>query len=102
MCTSLVPEIGYDKAAQIAYEAFNTNKTIKQVLKDNKVLSDQKIDNLLNPKLMIKPKIVSLDSFEKNNVTWNRIFLNTFLFLFCIFNMPYNLFIIFIKRSSFS
>jgi hypothetical protein len=26
------------------------------VLKDNKVLSDQKIDNLLNPKLMIKPK----------------------------------------------
>jgi len=56
MCTSLVPEIGYDKAAQIAYEAFNTNKTIKQVLKDNKVLSDQKIDDLLNPKLMIKPK----------------------------------------------
>jgi len=56
MCTSLVPEIGYDKAAQIAYEAFNTNKTIKQVLKDNKVLSDKKIDDLLNPKLMIKPK----------------------------------------------
>ena len=56
MCTSLVPEIGYDKAAQIAYEAFNTNKTIKQVLKDNKVLSDKKIDDLLNPKLMIKTK----------------------------------------------
>ena len=56
MCTSLVPEIGYDKAAQIAYEAFNTNKTIKQVLKDSKILSDQKIDDLLNPKLMIKPK----------------------------------------------
>ena len=56
MCTSLVPEIGYDKSAQIAYEAFKKNKTIKQVLKDNKVLSDKKIEKLLDPKLMIKPK----------------------------------------------
>ena len=56
MCTSLVPEIGYDKAAQIAYEAFKKNKTIRQVLKDNKILSDKKIEQLLDPKLMIKPK----------------------------------------------
>ena len=56
MCTSLVPEIGYDKSAQIAYEAFKKNKSIKQVLKDNKVLSDKKIEKLLDPKLMIKPK----------------------------------------------
>ncbi|SVB73553.1 uncharacterized protein METZ01_LOCUS226407 [marine metagenome] len=56
MCTSLVPEIGYDKAAQIAYEAFKKNKTIRQVLKDNKLLSDKKIEKLLNSKLMIKPK----------------------------------------------
>jgi len=56
MCTSLVPEIGYDKAAEIAYEAFKKNKTIRQVLKDNKILSDKKIEQLLDPKLMIKPK----------------------------------------------
>ena len=56
MCTSLVPEIVYDKAAQIAYEAFKNNKTIRQVLKDNKILSDKKIEQLLDPKLMIKPK----------------------------------------------
>ena len=30
MCTALVPLIGYDEAAQIAYEAYNTNKTIKE------------------------------------------------------------------------
>jgi fumarate hydratase class II len=56
MCTSLVPEVGYDKAAQIAYEAFKKNKTIRQVLKDNKILSDEKIEKLLDLKLMIKPK----------------------------------------------
>ena len=56
MCTSLVPEIGYDKAAQIAYEAFKKGKTIREVLKENKILSDKKIEKLLDPKLMIKPK----------------------------------------------
>ena len=56
MCTSLVPEVGYDKAAQIAYEAFKKNKTIREVLKDNKILSDEKIEKLLDLKLMIKPK----------------------------------------------
>ena len=56
MCTSLVPEIGYDKAAQIAYEAFKKGKTIREVLTENKILSDKKIEKLLDPKLMIKPK----------------------------------------------
>ena len=56
MCTSLVPEVGYDKAAQIAYEAFKKNKTIREVLKDNKIFSDEKIEKLLDLKLMIKPK----------------------------------------------
>jgi len=56
MCTSLVPEIGYDKAAQIAYEAFKKNKTIREILRENKILSDKKIEKLLDPKLMIKPK----------------------------------------------
>ena len=56
MCTSLVPEIGYDKAAQIAYEAFKKGKTIREILRENKILSDKKIEKLLDPKLMIKPK----------------------------------------------
>ena len=45
-----------DKAAQIAYEAFKKGKTIREVLKENKILSDKKIEKLLDPKLMIKPK----------------------------------------------
>lgn len=56
MCTSLVPVIGYDKAAEIAYEAYKENKTIREILKSRNILSDKQIDKLLNANLMIKPK----------------------------------------------
>ena len=56
MCTSLAPVIGYDSAAEIAYEAYNSGKTIRQVLKDKKILSDKEISKILDPKSMIKPK----------------------------------------------
>jgi len=56
MCTSLAPVIGYDKAAEIAYEAYKKNKTIREVAKSKKVLSESQLDKLLNPRNMIKPK----------------------------------------------
>ena len=42
MCTSLAPIIGYDAAAKIAYEAFESGKTIREVILDKKLL-DKKI-----------------------------------------------------------
>ena len=56
MCTSLAPIIGYDKASEIAYEAYKKNKTIKEVAKAKKILSDDELDSLLDPFKMIKPK----------------------------------------------
>ena len=56
MCTALVPEIGYDKAAEIAYEAYNTNKTVREVAKAKKLMSDKRLDYLLNIKEMVKSK----------------------------------------------
>ena len=56
MCTALVPEIGYDKAAEIAYEAYNSNKTVREVAKEKKLMSDEKLNCLLNIKEMIKSK----------------------------------------------
>ena len=56
MCTALAPVIGYDEATKIAYEAYNSGKTIRQVLKDKKILSDKEISKILDPKSMIKPK----------------------------------------------
>ena len=56
MCTSLVPVIGYDKAAELASQAFKENKTIKEIAKEKKILSEADLDKLLNPQTMIKPK----------------------------------------------
>ena len=54
MCTSLVPVIGYDKAAEIAYKAFNKNKTVREIVLDENILDKKEIDRLLNHKNMIK------------------------------------------------
>ena len=56
MCTSLVPIIGYDKAAEIAYEAYRSNKTIKEIVRKKKIISAEDLEKLLDPKTMIKPK----------------------------------------------
>ena len=52
MCTSLVPAIGYDKAAEIAYKAYNSGKTVREVALEEKILDKSFIDELLNPSKM--------------------------------------------------
>ena len=56
MCTSLAPILGYDAAAKIAYEAYSSNKTIREVLKEKNIFSDKELSKILNPKSMLKPK----------------------------------------------
>ena len=56
MCTSLAPIIGYEKAAKIAYEAYNSGKTVKQVVLDNNILPKEEAESILNPKNMLKSK----------------------------------------------
>jgi len=47
MATALAPEIGYDKAAAIAKEAYDSDKTIREVATERSGLSKEKIDQLL-------------------------------------------------------
>jgi fumarate hydratase class II len=56
MCTSLAPILGYDAAAQIAYEAFKTGKTIREVVLEKELIDKKIIDKVLDPRNMIKPK----------------------------------------------
>ena len=56
MCTSLVPAIGYDKAAEIAYKAYKQNKTVREVALEENILSKEEIEKLLDHKNMIKSK----------------------------------------------
>ena len=56
MCTSLAPMIGYDKAAEIAKESFRSGKTVRQVARERKLLSDDEVDKALDPRRMTEPR----------------------------------------------
>jgi fumarate hydratase class II len=55
LCTSFAPVIGYDQAAALAKEAFQTGKTIREVARSKRILSDEQIDRILDPRKMLKP-----------------------------------------------
>ena len=49
MCTALAPEIGYEAAAKLAKEAYKSGKTVRQVAKEQNVLPDRRLAELLDP-----------------------------------------------------
>jgi fumarate hydratase, class II len=55
--TALSPAIGYDAAAAIAKEAAASGKTIREVAKLKTNLSEEQLDQLLNPEEMTKPSL---------------------------------------------
>ena len=61
MCTSLAPVIGYDKAASIAKKAFKNDKTVRQVCIEDKILSNEELEKILDPFSMIQPN----DDYKK-------------------------------------
>jgi fumarate hydratase class II len=48
LATAFVPAIGYDRAASLAREAFEKNKTIREMAREKRVLSEEEIDKVLN------------------------------------------------------
>ena len=50
--TALCPIIGYQKSAEIAKKALKTGKTIRQLVLEEKILSEQECDKILDPKSM--------------------------------------------------
>jgi len=56
LVTALNSHIGYDKAAWVAKTAFKENKTLKQVLLENKLLDEKTIDVALDPRNMTSAK----------------------------------------------
>lgn len=49
MVTSLAPRIGYDKAAEIAKEAYKTGRTVREVALEMKVLPREELEKALDP-----------------------------------------------------
>ncbi len=55
MVTSLVPLIGYDRAAEIAKESARTGKTVRELCREQKVLPEEELNKALDPAEMTKP-----------------------------------------------
>ena len=56
MATALNPYIGYEKAAEIAKEAFKTDKTVREVCLEWNVLPPEQLAEVLDPWKMIAPR----------------------------------------------
>jgi fumarate hydratase class II len=53
MVTPLALKIGYNRAAELAHEAYHTGKTIRELLSEKGVLSADEIAKVLDPRKMI-------------------------------------------------
>jgi fumarate hydratase class II len=56
MVTALNPYIGYDKAAEIAKEAYRTKKSLREVILEKKIMSEEKLNEVLEPYSMTTRK----------------------------------------------
>ncbi|MGJ8635451.1 MAG: class II fumarate hydratase [Phycisphaerales bacterium] len=55
MCTSLVPVIGYDASAKLAYAAYEQGKTVRQLALEQGDLDADRLNELLDPSTMTHP-----------------------------------------------
>ena len=56
MVTSLNPLIGYEKAAQLAKDAFKSGKTIRELCRDEGILPESTLREALDPMSMTEPQ----------------------------------------------
>jgi aspartate ammonia-lyase len=47
--TALNPLLGYEKATELAVEAYASNKGILEIVREKQILTDQQIKDLLDP-----------------------------------------------------
>lgn len=55
LCTALVPEVGYDVAAQISHDAYESDETVREVALKKTKLSEKDLERLLDPFKMTEP-----------------------------------------------
>lgn len=58
MITAFAPYMGYKTCAKIAKEAINTGKSIKEVVLNKKIISEDEYNDVINPMHMIKPEYI--------------------------------------------
>jgi aspartate ammonia-lyase len=62
--TALVPVLGYERSTELARQAYETDRGILQILREEKVLTDAQIEELLDP-----AKLTGLDREQYRSAT---------------------------------
>ncbi len=57
MVTSLAPVIGYDQAAAVAKEAHQSGRTVREVVRDQQLVSEEELEELMDPMHMTEPGV---------------------------------------------
>jgi aspartate ammonia-lyase len=65
--TALNPVVGYEKATELAQEAYKSGKGILEVIREKKVLTEAQIKDLLDP-----VKLTNLDKSKYPTSTPNK------------------------------
>ncbi len=55
LVTPLAKVIGYDRAAEIAKEAYQTGRTVRDLAREKGVLPEDQLAKVLDPKAMTRP-----------------------------------------------
>ena len=63
--TALLPHVGYETCCAMAKEALATNRNIKELLIERKVLSKHDLDIILAPEQMTKPGVAGRELLKK-------------------------------------
>lgn len=53
MITAICPIVGYAESADIAKTAIKTGRSVRQVLKEKRLLPEEQIDKILDPAAMV-------------------------------------------------
>lgn len=60
--TAICPYVGYERAAEVAKEAIRTGANIRDLILRDKLLSEEELDQILNPYAMTEPGISGKES----------------------------------------
>jgi fumarate hydratase class II len=59
MCTALAPEIGYDAAAAIAKQSYETGRTVREIAMEKGILPPERLNKVLDPMRMTMPGVAA-------------------------------------------
>lgn len=64
--TALCPHIGYQTAADLAKEAISTDRSVRELILERKILNEKELNQILDPMHMTEPGISRRDLLLKN------------------------------------